>query len=221
MPIPTHDSSCVTKAIPINCPDCKAAVFFFKCNCGSRVIFDELGYPWQIHNCRQRVIREQLQLLVGFERMTDEEIFNKIDKNEKLSGQKISDEIYEIIENVLGKRKYTFNTKEVLPDDSISDVSGRIMEFNREVNLLKKFGYDTSSEIALKLLGELGKGHFGEIKLRENPNTKNESMEFSILVKRSYYLKNNLKIGDYILGEVEIANHAKGIVFLLVDHKVY
>ncbi len=48
---PTHGYWCNTRTFPINCRDCKAGVYFFMCDCGSRVFFDDLGYPWPIHDC--------------------------------------------------------------------------------------------------------------------------------------------------------------------------
>ena len=33
------------------CPRCRESVFFFRCDCGSGVFFDDLGHPWPIHDC--------------------------------------------------------------------------------------------------------------------------------------------------------------------------
>ncbi len=180
MSIPSHNSSCITKAFPTNCPDCKADVYFFGCTCGSKVYFDELGFPWSQHYCQARRLREQLEIMVGVERMTDDELYTIILKYEKDHNVKINDDMMMVIENVIGKRKYTFEKIQILPDLSIKDISGQIMEFNREVNLLKKFGYDLNSDLSIKMLGKLSKEVFGEIRVRENPNNKNVSREFSI-----------------------------------------
>lgn len=53
MSIPHHKPGCITKAYKTRCPKCSADVFYFSCNCGTKVFFDELGYPWDIHNCKK------------------------------------------------------------------------------------------------------------------------------------------------------------------------
>ena len=49
--IPTHGAWCQTITFAIQCRGCQANIFLFKCNCGSLVLFDELGPPWPVHDC--------------------------------------------------------------------------------------------------------------------------------------------------------------------------
>lgn len=49
--IPTHGAWCQTITFPTQCRECQAAIFLFRCNCGSLVLFDELGPPWPVHDC--------------------------------------------------------------------------------------------------------------------------------------------------------------------------
>ncbi len=48
----THGINCRTKTFPLNCQFCSSRIFFFQCECGSRVLFDMLGDPWPMHDCR-------------------------------------------------------------------------------------------------------------------------------------------------------------------------
>ncbi len=98
MSVPTHDITCKTRAIPIECPDCKQMVWYFSCTCGSKVFFNDLGYPWEIHYCKEYALRRYLELLVDIERMTPEEIYSVVIKREKLSGEEVDDKIWNIIE---------------------------------------------------------------------------------------------------------------------------
>ena len=52
MSVPTHRAGCDTRLWPTTCPDCGKTVFFFSCTCGSRVFFDEPGFPWPRHGDR-------------------------------------------------------------------------------------------------------------------------------------------------------------------------
>lgn len=46
-----HGYWCDTKTFPLTCKDCGDRIFFFQCNCGCRVLFDDLGPPWPQHRC--------------------------------------------------------------------------------------------------------------------------------------------------------------------------
>ena len=47
----THGYWCNTKTFPMSCKACGSRIFFFQCDHESRVLFDELGWPWPIHDC--------------------------------------------------------------------------------------------------------------------------------------------------------------------------
>lgn len=46
-----HGYLCHAKTFPLNCKDCGDRIFFFQCDCGCRVLFDDLGPPWPQHRC--------------------------------------------------------------------------------------------------------------------------------------------------------------------------
>ena len=46
-----HGAWCGARTWPTRCPSCAGPVYFFMCNCGSKVFFDELGPPWPMHDC--------------------------------------------------------------------------------------------------------------------------------------------------------------------------
>ena len=52
MSVPRHGVECRTRTFPTKCSNCGDAVFFFSCTCGSRVLFDQLGWPWPEHDCQ-------------------------------------------------------------------------------------------------------------------------------------------------------------------------
>ncbi len=49
--IPTHGEWCQTITFPTKCRECQSDIFLLRCNCGSLVLFDELGPPWPVHDC--------------------------------------------------------------------------------------------------------------------------------------------------------------------------
>lgn len=221
MPIPTHLSSCTTLAFKTACPACNEIVWFFSCTCGSKVYFDDLGAPWPLHSCKARRIIDTIEMVRSSSRMTEDEIYRLITKYEKDNNEHIGDDILEIIEEVIGKRKYPFSTSEVDCNNDIDVVSGMVMEFNKVVNLYRKYGYEKDNSFSKAFLGELATDVFGEITIREKPDNKNVSKEYKILVKQSYYKAHAINKNDFILGTVKVVKHGKGKVFLLTSHKVY
>jgi hypothetical protein len=47
----THGLDCDSTTWRVTCRECGTRVHFFQCSHGSRVLFDELGAPWPIHDC--------------------------------------------------------------------------------------------------------------------------------------------------------------------------
>ena len=46
-----HGYWCNSRAFPTKCRGCSSDIYVFMCNCGSRVLFDQLGPPWPVHDC--------------------------------------------------------------------------------------------------------------------------------------------------------------------------
>ncbi len=46
-----HGVWCNTRTFPARCRYCQQSVFYFHCDCDSKVFFDSLGWPWPIHDC--------------------------------------------------------------------------------------------------------------------------------------------------------------------------
>ena len=56
-----HGHWCGTRVWPTRCWDCNARAWFFTCRCGSKVLFDELGWPWAQHDCDRSWERSRLR----------------------------------------------------------------------------------------------------------------------------------------------------------------
>lgn len=49
---PSHGPDiCGSRAFPTRCQSCRLSVFYFFCEHGSKVFFDDLGPPWPEHHC--------------------------------------------------------------------------------------------------------------------------------------------------------------------------
>lgn len=63
-----HGKQCNSKTIPMQCKHCKQKVFYFTCDCGSKVFFEELGEPWPIHDCSNdcQIVSLQITIPKGY-----------------------------------------------------------------------------------------------------------------------------------------------------------
>lgn len=198
MSVPSHLSDCITKTFPTVCPDCNNIVFFFSCNCGSKIFFDSLGYPWPQHFCKNREIKEAIDLIRNAERMKEEEIINIIVAYSKKNEKNISEDYWEIIENELGKRRKPFNFTEISCDSNCEGFSGRVMEINKSVNFYKKLGLDKKAPFSSEFLGEFKNGEFWEVRLRDNPDDNNMSRQITFYVDIKMIKHLSIKIGNVI-----------------------
>ena len=55
-----HGAWCNSRVFRMTCSDCGESVWYFTCNCGCKVFFDELGHPWPLHKerCYRAIMRE-------------------------------------------------------------------------------------------------------------------------------------------------------------------
>ena len=221
MPIPTHNDRCVTKAFMTNCPDCRDDVWFFSCNCGSKVYFNDLGWPWDQHICKDRVLREAIQLVRLSDRLSETEIYNRIDALAKRKGLEIPEDIAEMLDSELGKRKFDLKVIPISDLTGITNISGRVMQVNKEVSFVKRYNIDVNKPLTKGLAGELVNSSFSEIFIREHPNMKNECREFQVFVERNYLASNPISIGKTILANVSTMNSKMVKLWKIVGHKCY
>lgn len=219
MSIPTHDITCITKAFPTNCPDCTEPVWFFSCSCGSKLFFNQLGYPWEQHVCRKYQLQQTIKLIKDSERMSDEEIYRQIENIEKKHGRRLDSTTEEMLTDILGKRKFSLTITDHEPV-SDTDFSGRVMEINRPVNIFKRLGYDPAAPLAKMLLGKIGEQTWAHLTIRSAPDSRNHAIQYSLLVPMAYLQKSPIRQGQTIAGVARITHHRKGKFLTIESHIV-
>jgi hypothetical protein len=217
--IPTHTIACITKSFPTHCPECNADVWFFSCTCGSKVYFNELGYPWEQHQCRKYFLQQELSLIKNAGRLSDEEVYRMISELEKKKGHTVDDQTLEILESILGKRRTPFTTFTIIADIA-SEFAGQVMEINNPVNIFKKLGYDASSVMSVKLLGKAGSIVWAVATIRTNPDKRNAAGEYEVFIPADYLRSKPLQKGQFVAGLLDVLVHPKGKVWRIQEHKV-
>jgi len=219
MPIPTHGPYCRTYAQPTTCKFCKEQVWFFACNCGSMVFFEQLGAPWLQHFCEAREIKQLIDELTRMTNMNSEAIFCLIEKRERESGKSMTQEMRDVIEGYIGVRYYPPTIQRVAPSRDIVDVCGIVVSVNRNINLFKKFGYENNI-IGKSFLGKLAEHTFNEVILRDQPDRNNCRREYSLLINQNHQKMNEIKQNKFLFGDLNHIRHGKGIEFVLTDFNV-
>ena len=153
-----HGWWCNSQTFPMECKYCGERIFYFSCDCGSKLFFDELGEPWPQHRCAGFAPKPTLSRL-GEEDLSGS-LLRYLDQG-KVSA--LSQLIQSNIEGeYLDQVKQAAKRKEQRPARSawiikqepyhgcISTERGLITELSRGANIRKKAGLaDRSMGIAM------------------------------------------------------------------------
>lgn len=162
MAVPTHGLGCKTLLWATNCPDCAERVFFFACNCGSKVFFDTRGGSWPKHE--DRCIP---YLLRGMRRAGHSyaSIRSKIQEMATRTAQSVPAHVLK----TLREEEYEETDREVvvavLPQDQEQILEGRILSSALQVNFLRRFGYEDNT-FGRAFLGPLLSEPYVELRVR-------------------------------------------------------
>ncbi len=169
MGMPTHGEWCGARTWKTLCPTCGEQVYFFMCNCGCRVYFDDLGNPWPIHDCDTSWTRKLI-------RTTDETGTITVRLSEGINVIRPSKSIdldAKVIERVKLKRisEDSNNITSVNPKMSENiNITGVLREIFKEVDPFVKFNLP-KTDMAYAFLGPIGKQSSGKITVHVHSNS--------------------------------------------------
>lgn len=157
-----HGPWCGARTWPTQCPTCSEPVFFFMCNCGSKVFFDSLGDPWPRHDCDTSWTRSlprtsssrgttvHLSASVSVTRPTERFRVQNFDSQD-LRPTTRRREAITAIRPIRGARK---------------DVVGLLRELDRQLSVVRALRLEETS-MTLALLGPMGAQPMGRITIHE------------------------------------------------------
>lgn len=159
-----HGEWCGAKTWPTSCPSCSAGVFYFSCGHGSKVFFDELGYPWPVHDCEESWAR-------GLRRFTDDngDTVVELKPGVTLTRSFAKPASFKVEQSVISKaqpakrKKAQEPIRSIEPERELSESHiGILREIRPRVDPMKAFGLpDTATGRAS--LGSVGKQEMGKI----------------------------------------------------------
>ena len=126
-----HGEWCGSRVFPLDCKYCGERIYLFTCNCGCRVLFNELGRPWPLHLCAQYLIESE-----GYTRQQVDSMV----KRRAIEMNIEAPEIDQLFSNRVKKKKtWDDPIKKDIPDSKEKqDVVGMIREIVEHIDPFKK-----------------------------------------------------------------------------------
>jgi hypothetical protein len=204
--VAAHGAWCNARTFPSTCKHCHAQVFYFFCDCGSKVFFEVLGDPWTKHQCLEYKIatfgkanvEEALALgivLPGYSKKGDEierEYAEKVRKQREADKKKVR----EIVRMTAP------------PYASTQSDIGRVSELIPTVDVFKRAGLPSETQMAYALLRQLTKEPMGQITLLIDDISDNDKESYTCFVASNLLRKSGVLHGDIVeftLSSVEVA----------------
>ena len=155
----THGWWCNTVTFPTKCPSCSEPVFFFRCDCGSAVFFDDLGEPWPEHHCETSWTR-------NLTRWTDESGTINVELTPGVTVRRPPSGTIDAA--VATKARHLQQRRDpitaIKPDVNASaTIVGVLRERTMKVDVAAALKLPAATTMASAFLGPLGKGRWGKI----------------------------------------------------------
>ena len=175
----------------MTCKYCGQQVFFFTCDHGSMVFFDELGAPWKIHACVERVVA-----LLGKERVE----------------QEIAERMMTPYMSVDYERYVRFARKQRQDDpkweekhltrldpykSAETEEMGVIREMTLEVNVFKKLKIE-DTPLWRRTLDNLINDAQAQVTIHTGALGEDDPYNITFFVKRKIIKEKALTIGDFV-----------------------
>ena len=166
----THGPWCNAVTWKTKCPGCCKHVFFFHCNCGSKVFFDALGHPWPIHDCETSWARNLIRTR-GRAGAITVEITPGITVHRPPEGS-----IDASVVTRASRREQQSNAIVAIDPTGAGQVIviGTLRERRAKVDVAKALNLDGMSAMASGFLGPLSKGQWGKVTIHQQSPSKDE-----------------------------------------------
>lgn len=168
-----HGTWCGARTYPTRCRTCGAQVFYFSCECGSKVFFDSLGGSWPVHDCVQNIL-DQVEI-------------------------SIQQEYARRLARQLNRRREwrpPITARQPQRGERITEV-GIVREI-RDVDVFEKFKVSPDSSFAVAALGEISSNDQVQITFHVDDLAAERITSYTAFVKRSVWNSINAERGDLL-----------------------
>lgn len=179
---PVHGAWCNAKTWPTKCPGCNSDVFFFHCDCGSKVFFDSLGDPWPIHDCATSWTKNLVRYKDGGGGITvqirDGITVRRPPEDFAVEGTIISRA------RGLKQKNWVSPIVSVKPDGAHGNITiiGVVREKDGGADIFRSLNLRAESPLVMASLKELGAGRNWRITVHEPSSSENVQHSYTIWV---------------------------------------
>lgn len=202
----SHGKWCGAVTWPTKCPSCGDPVFFFHCNCGCKVFFDELGSPWPIHDCDTSWTRNLIRTKGPDGSIT-------VQLSEGVSATRAPDSFSVEKATVSeGSRRHKSIAQDpivsVPPDGSpdVVTVVGILREKRARVRVERILKLDETTSMASAFLSPLSEGSWGQITVHEPSASGSVLHSYTIFVPTEHLANPKSDKGVTVLVELATLN---------------
>jgi len=196
---PTHGWWCNARTYPTRCKYCGAKVFFFTCDCGSKVFFDELGWPWPEHRCPQylaaRYGKEFIERAMSVQMMLP---------GAPVKGREIAPDYANVVrQRCEAPRPPSPRIVRCDPGEgqAAHDI-GVIREIIAQVDVFKRLDIPHDSAFGIQLLGPLAHDSFGQLTVHTGDLAYEDARSYTFLVSQRLLRKSEIVRGDIVSFEL-------------------
>jgi hypothetical protein len=191
----SHGYWCNSKTIPMNCQYCGQKIYYFSCDCGCKVFFDELGGDWPIHDC------------IGYNKLKVQGLKTiLIKKEEKVPWVLVTaDEIDENYKKrIKENRKYIYDSKVPIlyiesKKNKVVTLIGKIAEIVKDVDIGKTFNININNSIGAGFLKEFQKGPYQQITIHTTNLEEANKDSYTTLILDCIMNDGRIKKGDNVI----------------------
>jgi hypothetical protein len=181
----THGWWCAARTFPMHCRSCRADVFYFSCNCGSKVFFDDLGGDWPLHDCTDHIVK---QVRVAIEAKYADRVAHR---------RKPKSWVSPIV------------ALEPSGTEVVEDLG--IVREVAEVDVYKKFRVPREGGLSAAFLGPaLATNEFVQITVHTGGLSADRIHSYTFLLNRKDWKRNAAQQGDLVLFELEGVRTPRG-----------
>lgn len=189
----SHGARCNSRIWSTLCRYCGQRVFYFTCDCGCKVFFDELGAPWPKHQCRgylnsliETYGREVIERGMAVMMMTPGIESSYASKVQKAYEQEVRQPAPK--KNII-RRDPVHGARE--------DVVGIVRELIDEVNVFKRLG-TSDNPISRAMLRSLATAQCVQITIHTGALASTDNYSFTFLVDKRLLMQQSIVKGALI-----------------------
>lgn len=196
---PSHGWWCNARTYRTHCKYCGDPVFFFTCDCGCKVFFDELGWPWPEHRCTQYLIEQYGREFVE-RAMSVQMMLPGRSAAEHRIASDYADVVHQRHETPRPPLPHIVRC-DPFEGQKACDV-GIVREIIPQTDVSKKMDIANDSVFGIQILGPLARDKFGQLTIHTGDLAHEDAKSYTCFVSQRFLRDSGIIRGDVVFFEL-------------------